>query len=53
MVPHWILRVHVFLANQGGLPPEEITLPEVLRDEGYTNALIGRSQFKRFRFILC
>ena len=33
--------VFIFSASSGGLPPSEITFAKLLKDQGYSTALIG------------
>lgn len=35
-------RVHLFVAQSGGLPLSEITFPKILQQNGYRTALIGK-----------
>uniref|UniRef100_S4RPN3 Steroid sulfatase n=1 Tax=Petromyzon marinus TaxID=7757 RepID=S4RPN3_PETMA len=36
------LRVFIFNANSGGLPTSEITFPKLLKEKGYSTAIIGK-----------
>ncbi|XP_078452012.1 steryl-sulfatase-like [Lampetra fluviatilis] len=36
------LRVFIFNANSGGLPTSEITFPKLLKEQGYSTAIIGK-----------
>ncbi|OWJ99388.1 STS [Cervus elaphus hippelaphus] len=40
--------VFVFSASSGGLPPSEITFAKLLKDQGYSTALIGNESFSPF-----
>ena len=36
--------VTLYTASAAGLPPSEVTFPEILKEAGYTNALIGKQE---------
>ncbi|KAJ8314148.1 hypothetical protein KUTeg_008709 [Tegillarca granosa] len=42
MYPDGIVRVNLFIANRGGLPPSEVTFAKILKEAGYKTALIGK-----------
>ena len=42
MLARNFLRVNVFSASMSGLPPEEITLGEMAKEQGYSTAFIGK-----------
>ena len=41
MMPGNFIRVNVFSSSMNGLPPDEFTLGEMAKEQGYSTALIG------------
>lgn len=37
------MRVILFLAASGGLPPNETTFPKLLQKQGYTTGIVGKT----------
>ncbi|XP_021102058.1 steryl-sulfatase isoform X2 [Heterocephalus glaber] len=42
MASHTRLGVYIFMASSGGLPTSEVTFSRLLKDQGYSTALIGK-----------
>ena len=42
MAPSNEVRVNIFVASTGGLPPSEITIAELAKEQGYATGYVGK-----------
>ena len=45
MVPTNVMRVELFTAGTSGLPPDEITFAELVKEKGYSTGYVGQKLY--------